>query len=343
MYSLKSHGYLLWTKDVKKWVRAKRAYNLKKSGDLCLKMNRAFSKLKLLLERIIYQINGIIVHPSFPLSKKGKITLLKIMPGHRSDPALIRTLYGFKMNVDKVGEGIESHLRLFGTYEKGTLQIMRFILKEGSAFLDGGANIGIMSLYASKLVGPQGKVFAFEPYPETYNKLLENLGLNTHSDNVQTFQLALSNEAGPGVIYEHITPSAGSNSMLASFADHDSTEITQTNLDEIVGPDENVDLIKLDIEGFEYKAVLGGLKVIERHRPALIIEVNQEISPHEEIDALMTLLQTLGYELFKPTFHMHKESKIERVHSRSQLSEFNNLYAFMDKHLASMPRQLFKS
>lgn len=179
MYSLKSHGYLLWTKDVKKWVSAKRAYNLKKSGDLCLKMNRAFSKLKLLLERIIYRINGIIVHPSFPLSKKGKITLLKIMPGHRSDPALILTLYGFKMKVDKVGEGIESHLRLFGTYEKGTLQIMRFILKEGSAFLDGGANIGFMSLYASKLVGPQGKVFAFEPYPETYNKLLENLGLNT--------------------------------------------------------------------------------------------------------------------------------------------------------------------
>jgi len=298
-----------------------------------------FTTFKIFAEQLRYRLNRTIELPSFPLSKTGKQALLRFIPRPKSDPALIHTIHGYKLFVDNIAAGIEGRLLLFGTYERGTLEIMDLILENGSVFVDGGANIGFMALYASRRVGPSGKVLAFEPHPATFSKLLKNKELNAFGTNIETIPLALSDADGSGVLYEHITESPGSNSMLSSFAGKPQVEIEQTTLDEFLQHEQRLDLVKLDIEGYESKAILGGLCVLREHQPALIVEVNQEISSTEDVDRLMNLLVELGYTLFKPILHMHKRSQIKRVTNREELSDFNNLYAFTAKHLHRIPKK----
>lgn len=70
----------------------------------------------------------------------------------------IRTLYGFHMIVDPVKDhGVEESIYYTGTYEKGTLFIMGNLLKEGNLFVDVGANIGMLAIYAASVVGKQEK------------------------------------------------------------------------------------------------------------------------------------------------------------------------------------------
>ena len=60
---------------------------------------------------------------------------------------VIDTIYEFKIKVDPViDNGVERAIYYYGTYEKGTLDVIGKILKEGDTFIDVGANIGIMSL-----------------------------------------------------------------------------------------------------------------------------------------------------------------------------------------------------
>ena len=77
-----------------------------------------------------------------------------------------------------------------GFYEVGTLNVMRKCLKPGDVFVDVGVSIGLMSVYASQLVGETGKVMSFEPEPGRYETLYSNINLNT-AKNIQRFNMGL--------------------------------------------------------------------------------------------------------------------------------------------------------
>ncbi len=88
----------------------------------------------------------------------------------------MKTNYGFYLQIDPVkDQGVERSIYYTGTYEKGSLAVLKQLLRKGDSFADVGANIGLMSLYASQLVGTKGKVWAFEPNPETARILKENV------------------------------------------------------------------------------------------------------------------------------------------------------------------------
>ncbi len=71
---------------------------------------------------------------------------------------IMKTRYGFCLQIDPVrDQGVERSIYYTGTYEKGSLAIMKRLLRKGDSFVDVGANIGLMSLYASQLVGASGK------------------------------------------------------------------------------------------------------------------------------------------------------------------------------------------
>ena len=127
---------------------------------------------------------------------------------------VIDTIYNFQLNVDPVlDNGVERALYYFGTYEGGTLDIIGRILKEGDVFVDVGANIGLMSIYAGFKVGEQGNVFAFEPNPNTKNLLIENIKLNK-IQNIKVEGLALSNETKKSKIYDRWDVNRGGASLI---------------------------------------------------------------------------------------------------------------------------------
>ncbi len=79
--------------------------------------------------------------------------------------------------------------------EEDDLAIIRKLLKPGDVFVDCGANIGLWSLVASSVVGSRGKVFAFEPNPLTFRKLINNLEYNDNA-TIVAFNVALGNNQG---------------------------------------------------------------------------------------------------------------------------------------------------
>lgn len=82
-----------------------------------------------------------------------------------------------------------------GDYEEKTLEVFLSNINEGDCIIDAGAHIRYFSIHASKKVGPEGIIYAFEPCPETYSILVENL-IENKCDNVLTIPYALSNVTG---------------------------------------------------------------------------------------------------------------------------------------------------
>ncbi|MEM3830324.1 MAG: FkbM family methyltransferase, partial [Conexivisphaerales archaeon] len=98
-----------------------------------------------------------------------------------------------------------------GFCEKEISQYIEKILKHGDVFVDVGVNSGYYSLLASSIVGDTGRVYAFEPHPQTFKRFVRNLKLNEIS-NVEAFSVALSSYDGAGIL--NVSKSSnGLNSM----------------------------------------------------------------------------------------------------------------------------------
>lgn len=168
-------------------------------------------------------------------------------------------------------------------YELVSLQLLRRLLKPGDAFVDGGANIGLMTLVADRCVGPTGRVHAFEPQPEALDRLRENLQLND-AQSVSVIPKGCWDRAGTSSIFTTEGPDIGKVSMRERPSDGtgDRVEIETVRIDEAVpGP---VKLIKLDIEGAELHALRGADRLFSFDPP-----------PHVIMELNLPTTQSFGY------------------------------------------------
>lgn len=152
-----------------------------------------------------------------------------------------------------------------GPYEKGEVE-----LKKGDWVIDAGANIGMFSIFAAKKVGDNGKVFAFEPIPETQKLLKRNIELNGIK-NIEVIPFAL----GEGKKELNFSLFPGSLECSSAYFDNEGTtaKASQISLDQFV--EENripkVDFIKSDVEGMERNLIAGAENTIKKFKPRLAI------------------------------------------------------------------------
>jgi len=166
----------------------------------------------------------------------------------------------------------------YGLYELDTARVIKRLLRPGDHFVDGGANIGYFTLLAAKLVGPTGRVDAFEPLPDNRARLEANLHRNGLADRVRVHPAALSDAAGTATIHRfagdegnHGTASlfAGDGAVVAR-----SISVPTVRMDEALS-DTTPALIKLDVEGAESLAIAGMTGLLRAQRPpAVILEHN---------------------------------------------------------------------
>lgn len=187
-----------------------------------------------------------------------------------------------------------------GDWEHWDTLYWRRTIKPGWTVVDVGANIGYHALLASRLVGPQGRVFAFEPTPSTYQALLENLALND-AHNVIARQIALCDFCGSVSVIEQ--EEAGYNHIgMGSEPGHH--QVPSLTLDRFVDEQkiERIDMIKADIEGAEAKFLQGARAAIERFHPIIAIELNP--SALTVFGATVADLKSAlkGYELYRATW-----------------------------------------
>lgn len=142
---------------------------------------------------------------------------------------------------------------------------LRAKLRPGDIFIDAGANIGVYSVLAAQLVGPQGKVIAVEMMPDTADRLELNIALNKTS-NITVCRAALSNVAGQ-VVTAIVTPGKYGQASIAKESDEDSAErieVKTTTLDELARHLTLVHLMKMDLEGAELPAMQGGRELLTK-------------------------------------------------------------------------------
>lgn len=206
------------------------------------------------------------------------------------------------------------------------------ILTEGSIFIDGGANVGQMSRIGSIAVGRSGEVHSFEPHPFIFPSLINCMRWGGF-DNVKCNQLALSDH--PGTLTLLMAANKVSSSLSRHFveslslATEGEAQVESVTIDMYAKSMRRPpDLIKLDLEGFEYPAILGAKATIDSASPIIICETN----PVSPVTDLIQFLLDRGYECrslgvepdsirgpddYRPGVHLD----VIFIHPRSRLKE----------------------
>ncbi len=217
---------------------------------------------------------------------------------------------------------IPQNIYFLNAYEEKEINFIEDFLKEGDCFIDVGANIGLFSLVASKRVGSSGKVIAFEPFKRNYRILCNHILMNQAS-NVQSENIAISNVSGKMRL--HLNEKEKNFGMVSGVSnEHTYTEEAMTIcLDAYMETKikSRVHLIKIDIEGLEYQAILGMLETIERHKPTLLIEINP-IEKQPQNEKIETLLFKMGYR----KWFLDRWSKVT---DKKEDGDCSNNYIFM--------------
>lgn len=192
-----------------------------------------------------------------------------------------------------------------GTTEPNEFAFLDSVLRPGMVFIDAGANDGLYTLFAARRVGEQGRVWAFEPSAREFERLQRNIGLNSQGQ-VRAFPLALADFNGKAPLRIADAEHAGQNT-LGDFVYHSvgllrSETVDVTTLDEQAARRElpPINVIKLDVEGAEYRVLRGARGVLESSRPIVMLEyLEAALSGQGATGAVvLDLFLSLGYKLY---------------------------------------------
>ncbi len=175
----------------------------------------------------------------------------------------------------------------FGTFQPAVEEVLKKYLKNGDTFIDVGANIGYFSLIGAGFVGKVGQVHSFEPVSEYFEKL-KNLSENNKQYNITVNQFALGETEKKEKIYIGGPLHIGNNTffpdLLEGINEVKEAEVSICRLDKYIKEKniQNIKLIKIDVEGFEF-SVLKGLESFfsENYKkqmlPVIICEIVPEV------------------------------------------------------------------
>lgn len=202
-----------------------------------------------------------------------------------------------------------------GVYEPQMLKVIRDCLSPGSLFIDLGANEGYFSVVASKIVGTEGQVFAIEPQERLQPVLSRNL-ISNRCENVQLFPLAISDDSRPLIL--HLSPDMNTGSTAAIQTTRYpllKQEVASMTLGDLFEEHdiETCDLLKIDIEGYEYEAIMGSPELFSAGRVKVIaLELHPEVLSKRNLlpETITNFLVSCGYRLersFANTVFVHSD------------------------------------
>jgi len=201
-----------------------------------------------------------------------------------------------RMRIDLRDRVIAKRLYLGVRWERDLQQLLAVMDLRGGVCLDVGANIGIHSLFMSELVGPGGRVYAFEPEPRNFGLLEANLALNGVT-NVTAIATALGDSVGTCRLT--MSPNNFGDHRVASGADGPGREVPLTTVDvalSVVSAGA-VRFVKVDVQGYEQHVLRGMCATLERNPDvilALLVFPQALCAAGSSARGLMEWLQGLG-------------------------------------------------
>jgi len=216
----------------------------------------------------------------------------------------------FKIYVASNDELIGKTISETETFEPHVANLAERMLAPGDVYLDLGANIGFHTLTAAHKVGPEGRCIAIELNPENCALLRASCRANGFR-HVEVIERAAAEQAGMLSFFQ--TPGTGNGALVSDvirarmsdapeFYGDRERAVQAVAVDDIVGEEDRVNLIKMDIEGAELKAIKGMRRLLSRQRPPMIFEffpdLLRDIGQSEPVDLLDTL-RGFGYAIYR--------------------------------------------
>jgi len=201
---------------------------------------------------------------------------------------------GLNYDLD-LGQLIDARIYYEGEFEPETSALFRRLVKPGMIVFDIGANVGAHGLPLAKLVGVTGHVYMFEPTGWALKKLEKNLSLNPDLSHVTVERRALSDQDVSGQQY----------SIRSQWYADGVEGVEEVGVIDYITLDsycvshgiEQVDFIKLDVDGFETKILKGGINMLASKQPSLLIEMSDywQRQAGDSAEAMIEALNVAGY------------------------------------------------
>ncbi len=216
-------------------------------------------------------------------------------------------LHGYEMELD-ISRWSERLTYFLGRlYDLQTQLVLMRILRRGDRIVDIGANIGMLSLLSSSLVGQDGVVDAFEPNPRCADRIRSLIKRNQIS-NIRVYNLALGDSEGhlPLSVPKYNSGEGTLTTIGGEFGLPENVEVFEVPVhvgDKILSSDSRPPiLIKIDVEGFEHQVISGLEGMLNDHKPLVITEM---VATHlsrakRTLKDLFNLMESNGYQAFTP-------------------------------------------
>lgn len=234
----------------------------------------------------MHAITGVLVYPlTVFLGKPRTISICKWILLNTMSKDVLLPLPAPLVGRIQLHERESGYQNLYGDDE-----YHRYLLRKGMVVVDIGAYVGLYTCMAAEIVGSTGKVVAFEPDPNNFTVLTHNSSLNGFT-NVILVQSAVSDKAGTAKLYiKH----HGTVSSLQGDGDH--VNIAVNTLDRALDGlgVRKVDVIKIDVEGYEMNVLRGANNTINNN-PDLIFIIASYHYPEEKRE-VREFLEERGYQ-----------------------------------------------
>jgi len=173
------------------------------------------------------------------------------------------------------------------------------LLDKNAVVLDVGGNIGYTALRMAQIVGEGGKIYTFEPDPLNYSNLTKNLSLNSFK-NIFASNIGLGAEYKQVKLFVNTESNRGGN-RINELADSNFEIVKIVPLDRFVADNsiDKIDLIKIDVEGYELKVLKGANEILRKHRPLLFIEFDNYnlTQQNDSAKELIAYLKEFNYKI----------------------------------------------
>jgi len=219
-------------------------------------------------------------------------------------PLVIDWYRGLKLRLH-LSDDMSKQIFVGGCQDPNELAFLAKTLRTGMCFVDAGADQGLYTLLAARLVGPMGTVWAFEPSERERQRLGQNVELNALGDVVRVFPFALADEDGRTDLQIAEDEHAGHNTLGAFAYDVQPLRAETVPLRTLDGVAkehglDRLDVLKIDVEGAECRVLRGAHGVLRRFRPFILFEVFDAALRHQgcSLEELLDLLRSHDYLLY---------------------------------------------
>jgi FkbM family methyltransferase len=170
-------------------------------------------------------------------------------------------LHGNKIYAGSCDRLLAMLLAKFGNAEHYEIDLWTSCLRPGMVVADVGANLGLYTLLASRCVGPEGRVYSFEPDPQNFALLRRSVAANGCT-NVVMHQAAVADLVGTLALYRSEEHHGDHRIFPCGQGDRPTIQVPVTTLDAVLADSPRLDVVKMDIQGSEWRALQGMAQLV---------------------------------------------------------------------------------